>query len=58
MRKTSGNAWGVGAMSNATWTGVRLRDVLLASGAATEAEQEAGIVRHIQFEGVDGTRAS
>lgn len=58
VRKTSGNAWGIGAISTAEWTGVRLRDVLAASGVATEAQRASGAVAHVQFEGDDGTRAS
>ena len=38
--------WGAGAIGNATWTGVRLRDVLLA------AEVETG-ARHVAFTGLD-----
>lgn len=57
VRKTSGNAWGFGAISNATWVGVRLRDVLAAAGVqAVDAEGRA--VAHVQFEGEDGTKAS
>ena len=58
VRKTSGNAWGCGAISTAEWEGVWLRDVLRASGVATEAEVEGGAVAHVQFEGEDGTKAS
>jgi len=56
-RKTSGLAWGLGAMSTASFTGVKLRDVLKDAGvldAPTGAEE----VAHVQFEGVDGTKAS
>ena len=58
VRPTSGNAWGLGAISNASWTGVPLRDILKASGLATEAEQAGGVVQHVHFEGADGTKAS
>jgi hypothetical protein len=33
--KTSGIAWGYGAISTATWEGVLLRDVLMYSGLLT-----------------------
>lgn len=33
----SGNQWTVGAIANAEWTGVRLRDVLQAAGVQSEA---------------------
>jgi sulfite oxidase len=58
VRKTSGNAWGVGAISNAAWTGVQLRHVLAAAGVATEEQLDDGSVAHVQFEGDDGTKAS
>jgi sulfite oxidase len=38
--------WGPGAIGNATWTGVRLRDVLATAGVAPDA-------RHVAFGGVD-----
>ena len=58
-RKTSGNAWGCGAISNATWTGVRLRDVLRAAGMPSdEGSAAAAGIAHVEFEGVDGTVAS
>lgn len=44
-----GGPWETGALSTATWTGVRLRDVLLAQGVD---EQEA-VLRHVHFEGLD-----
>ena len=58
VRQTSGNAWGLGAISTAVWTGVRLRDVLRAAGTATDDEIDNGAVAHVQFEGEDGTMAS
>jgi len=54
-KRTSGNAWGAGAISNARWGGVYLRDVLLECGLASPLR--AG-VQHVQFEGEDGTKAS
>ena len=42
-----GVEWGVGAMGNARWTGVRLRDVLQKAGVADNAVEVA-------FDGADG----
>jgi len=42
-----GVEWGVGAMGNARWKGVRLRDVLEQAGVATDAVEVA-------FDGADG----
>jgi sulfite oxidase len=60
VREAKGLAWGVGAVSNAAWTGVRLRDVLAFAGLPVEARGERidadGAVaeaRHVQFEGLD-----
>ena len=36
-RETQGTQWGTGAVGNAEWTGVALRDVLLAAGMTAEA---------------------
>src|SRR5687768_14216134 len=41
--------WGVDAISHAVWAGVRLRDVLAASGV----EGEAGLHLHAEFGGLD-----
>jgi DMSO/TMAO reductase YedYZ molybdopterin-dependent catalytic subunit len=41
-----GVQWERGAVGNAQWTGVRLRDVLQAVGVAAEG-------RHVQFQGAD-----
>ena len=58
VRKTSGNAWGCGAISTAEWTGVRLRDVFAARGLGSADAAAAAGVRHVQFEGDDGVKAS
>lgn len=42
--------WGPDAISTALWSGVRLRDVLLAAGL------RAGTARHVAFEGLDEIR--
>ncbi|XP_035242614.1 sulfite oxidase, mitochondrial [Anguilla anguilla] len=49
VKQVKGLNWGIAAISNATWAGARLRDVLLAGGYAPGG----GAVRHVQFEGLD-----
>ena len=44
--RVAGGQWGHGAMGNARWTGVRLRDLLEKAGL----EQDA---RHVRFDGLD-----
>ncbi len=44
--KTPGVQWERGAVGNARWTGVRLRDVLAQAGVRPEG-------RHVQFQGAD-----
>ena len=44
--KVPGIQWERGAVGNAQWTGVRLRDLLAKAGVRTEA-------RHVQFQGAD-----
>ena len=44
--RVAGGQWGNGAMGNAEWTGVRLRDVLDAAGVKSGSVQ-------VQFEGLD-----
>ncbi|KAJ8412130.1 hypothetical protein AAFF_G00143970 [Aldrovandia affinis] len=48
VKQVKGLDWGIAAISNATWAGARLRDVLLAAGYVP-----GGTVRHVQFEGLD-----
>jgi sulfite oxidase len=50
-KETRGLSWGVAAMGNVEWRGVRLRDVLKAAGFREEDIGTA--VRHLQFEGLD-----
>uniref|UniRef100_A0A6B2L3C7 sulfite oxidase n=2 Tax=Arcella intermedia TaxID=1963864 RepID=A0A6B2L3C7_9EUKA len=50
-KEVKGIAWQGGAISNATWTGPKLRDVLLYAGIP-ESEVDKTI-HHIQFEGLD-----
>ena len=55
--RTSGTSWYQGAISTAEWSGVRLRDILLASGI----DEKLSIVKnleHVRFESVDGLKAS
>jgi len=44
--KTPGVQWDRGAVGNARWTGIRLRDVLTKAGLQTTS-------RHVQFQGAD-----
>ena len=44
-----GLPWGPAAISNAEWTGVRLRDVLVYAGLSEEQKD----LHHVQFEGLD-----
>jgi DMSO/TMAO reductase YedYZ molybdopterin-dependent catalytic subunit len=44
--RVAGGEWGNGAMGNARWTGVRLRDILDRAGLAATAKQ-------VQFDGLD-----
>ena len=45
--RVPGGQWGNGAMGNARWTGVRLRDILSRAGLQPKAKQ-------VQFKGLDG----
>ena len=56
--KTSGIGWGYGAISNSTFSGVPLRDVLMYSGLLTPGRAREIGVKHVQFKGVDGVMAS
>ncbi|KAL0978266.1 hypothetical protein UPYG_G00168180 [Umbra pygmaea] len=50
VKPVKGLSWGIAAISNATWTGAKLRDVLLAAGFRPEMSEQAF---HVQFEGLD-----
>jgi len=50
IRAVKGLNWAQGAIGNATWTGPRLRDVLLDAGIKEHEDNEK---LHIQFEGQD-----
>lgn len=49
VRPVKGLNWGAGAISNAVWGGVLLRDILQAYGV----DERTASFRHIQFEGLD-----
>lgn len=49
-KQVKGLNWGIGAIGNATWSGVKLRDVLLAAGYTFD---DANWAKHVQFEGLD-----
>ncbi|KAG7477434.1 hypothetical protein MATL_G00069530 [Megalops atlanticus] len=48
VKQVKGLNWGIGAISNATWSGARLRDVLIAAGYTPGT-----VAQHVQFEGLD-----
>ncbi|XP_030634591.1 sulfite oxidase, mitochondrial [Chanos chanos] len=50
VKTVKGLNWGIAAISNATWSGARLRDVLLYAGFGPEVAAQA---KHVQFEGLD-----
>ncbi|KAM6928142.1 sulfite oxidase, mitochondrial [Xenentodon cancila] len=50
VKQVKGLNWGIAAISNARWSGARLKDVLLAAGYGPDVAQWA---RHVQFEGLD-----
>jgi len=49
-KKVQGLMWTGTAISNAKWTGCRLRDVLLLAGVDPNDKR----IRHVHFEGADG----
>ncbi|TVY43137.1 putative sulfite oxidase, mitochondrial [Lachnellula subtilissima] len=53
---TNGLQWNVGAIGNATWTGVRLRDVLVDAGFPIDAPPADA--KHAQFTGLEAYGAS
>jgi DMSO/TMAO reductase YedYZ molybdopterin-dependent catalytic subunit len=50
VKPVKGGFWDIGAIGNAEWSGVRLRDVLLAAGVDEAGAQQ---LKHVQFEGLD-----
>ena len=55
-RPANGLQWNVGAISNAEWTGVRLRDVLKHAGLQVDELPQGA--KHVQFQGGEGYGAS
>ena len=62
IKPVKGLQWNGGAISNAVWTGVRLTDVLKASGYKisdlSESDPFPGNVQHVHFDGLEGYGAS
>lgn len=58
VKRTSGTAWGQGAVSTARWGGARLRDVLKLAGLEDELAAEESGFEHVRFESLDGMKAS
>ncbi|XP_062323056.1 sulfite oxidase, mitochondrial [Osmerus eperlanus] len=50
VKQVKGLNWGIAAISNATWSGAKLKDVLRAAGYVSEV---ASWACHVQFEGLD-----
>jgi sulfite oxidase len=59
VKRTSGTAWGQGAVSTAKWGGVKLTDLMMLAGLGDpiEAEEKAGM-EHVRFHALDGMQAS
>lgn len=55
-RSTNGLQWDAGAISNAEWTGVRLRDILKDAGLQIDDLPED--IKHVQFVGAEAYGAS
>ncbi|XP_006004738.1 sulfite oxidase, mitochondrial [Latimeria chalumnae] len=49
VKPVKGLDWGIAAISNATWSGAKLRDVLMYAGLKEDLEG----FEHVQFEGLD-----
>lgn len=56
--KTSGIAWGTGAISNASWGGARLSDLLNLVGICSPEDAEEHGIKHVIFLATDGLQAS
>ncbi|KAK7915447.1 hypothetical protein WMY93_011208 [Mugilogobius chulae] len=50
VKQVKGLNWEISAIGNATWSGAKLRDVLLAAGYTPD---DAKWAKHVQFEGLD-----
>ncbi|KAI4181922.1 MAG: hypothetical protein L6R41_006329 [Letrouitia leprolyta] len=55
-RSTNGLQWEAGAISNAEWTGVRLRDIL--KDAGVQIDDLPDDIKHVQFMGAEAYGAS
>lgn len=55
--KTAGTSWNIGAISNALWGGISVRDLLVSLGY-NEDYADANSIKHVQFESMDGMKAS
>jgi len=58
IEKTSGIPWGEGAISNAKWGGVYLREVLMHCAGLSLEGVEWGGIKHVVFHGMDDMQAS
>lgn len=63
LEKTNGSSWNVSAISTAKWTGVKLRDVLMALGLTEDvvhgtAGHAPSPIKHVHFVSADGLEAS
>eukprot|EP00980_Cylindrotheca_fusiformis_P004729 scaffold1004_cov105-Cylindrotheca_fusiformis.AAC.12 len=56
--RTSGTSWGQGAISNAEWGGVRLRDLIKHLGLKEDDIDAQEEVQHVRFHAMDGMMAS
>ena len=54
IEKTSGTSWKGGAISNADWGGILLKDFLIKYGIDINDKN----INHVEFEGIDGVKAS
>lgn len=59
-RNTEGLQWDVGGLSNASWVGVRLRDLLADAGfdEKMQDKESSDEVKHLQFQGAEAYGAS
>ena len=57
LEKTSGTPWDIGAISNAEWKGILLKDLLNSLGINKEIINKNNI-KHVHFEGIDGVKSS
>lgn len=56
-RYASGLQWGIGALSTATFRGVRLRDILADAGFTLD-QPDSNAIQHVQFQGAEAYGAS